>query len=409
MRPAYYNGNMSIHRELGLRTKIVLFAAGLASLLYILIVLFARVILAANIGHLAVIIPLLAAGLILAIVIASAFARVISKYVISPVKKLAETMRQFSAKDFSARAEVPDSNDETAELARDFNAMAEVIEEFSKNLEELVISRTKQLTQAYNALQSQTDEISKDLKMAKRVQHKIVPAAQDMPGRTELAFGAYYGAMANVGGDLYDAIRIGKNSYGFLMADVSGHGVPAALIASMVKMAFHSKASWGIDPKDVCGSVNDELLKVMSETDLYVTVFYAILDLETGGLRYSNCGHHCAILIRKGGGTIDLDTEGTFLGFFENAEYHSAAVKMGEGDRLLLFTDGIPEAFNHFQEQYGDERIQAYIERTRNLAPGPFIDGLILDLENFTMGAKQSDDRSVLLIEFIQKTATGNP
>ena len=152
--------------------------------------------------------------------------------------------------------------------------------------------------QAYNALLAQTDETNKELAMAKCIQQRLLPLAEELPQRPEIACAGYYASMSNVGGDLYDIIRIGRNAYGVLIADVSGHGIPAALITALVKISFRSKIRWGVSTAEVCRQVNEELYPLLSDLDYFVTAYFLIIDLEQGRMEYTNCGHHPALLLR---------------------------------------------------------------------------------------------------------------
>ena len=141
-----------------------------------------------------------------------------------------------------------------------------------------MLRRTKELTQAYNIMQEQNEEMRKELEMARRIQERLLPGQQDMPDRPELACAGFYAAMSNVGGDLYDIIRVGRNSYAILIADVSGHGVPAALITALVKIAFRSRTHWGVRPDETCRLVNEELLPILGDLDYFVTAWFGIID-----------------------------------------------------------------------------------------------------------------------------------
>jgi len=327
-----------------------------------------------------------------------------SKYFLHTLRTLTTVVKRFTEKDFDARSMLPKTNDEIGILSESFNTLADEIQKFSKHLEDNVALRTTELSDAYNVLQRNTDEMTRDLLMAQRIQQKIIPQPNEMPKRDELSFGSYYNAMANIGGDLYDIIRIGRNAYGFLIADVSGHGVPAALITTMVKVAFQTKAHWGVRTDTACMQVNDELYKVMSDMNHYVTAYFGIINLETGVFQYTNCGHHATLLIREPNEIIKLDSEGKFLGIFDNVTYEAKEITLQEGDRLLFFTDGIIEARNLIKDQYEYKRLFAYIDKNRHLNAKDFVDSLVKDIDFFTMGAKQNDDQAIFCIDFHKKS-----
>ncbi|MBN1241551.1 MAG: serine/threonine-protein phosphatase [Spirochaetales bacterium] len=287
-----------------------------------------------------------------------------------------------------------------ARSARRFVELVREAGERELKLEKRVIARADELSAAYNQLADKHESMRKELRVARDIQGCIVGRLDHLPPRPELDVAAWYRAMDNVGGDLYDVVRIGRNSYGFLMADVAGHGVPAALVTALVKVAFDGKAAWGIRPEGVCDAVNRTLCQLVGEQDRFVTAWYGILDLETGLLRYTNAGHHPPVLIRKDGTILRPDTECQPLGIIDEAPFYSVELTMSPGDRMVLFTDGIVEARNYLKEEFGYARFLEAIGRNPGAPPGSVIDGILADLNGFLMGAPPEDDRAILAFEF---------
>lgn len=285
----------------------------------------------------------------------------------------------------------------------------EQLEDYSKNLEKKVEERTYELNEANKELNVTNNELSKknkimerELEMAKRVQEGIIPTEEEFPKRNELKMAAHYSAMESVGGDLYDIIRIGRNSYGFLMADVSGHGVPSALITTMAKVSFTSNSGYGIASGDIFKAVNTEMFNFIGDLEYYLTAYYCIIDLETGVLQYSNAGHHPAVLYRAETKSIEqLDTSGFLVGAFDGVDYESKSIELKNGDRILLFTDGIIEARNRNGEFYEYERFMDYVNKNSHLSPKEFITNLVADVETFCDGEPPDDDRTILYFEFV--------
>ncbi len=259
--------------------------------------------------------------------------------------------------------------------------------------------KTQELARAYEELQRRNDEYRRELIVARRVQETFIPSEHDFPKRNELNFAGFYQAMADIGGDLYDVIRIGRNAYGFLIADVSGHGVPAALITALVKVAFRSQLVWGVSPDLTCKNVNKELYEIIGEGERYVTAFLAILNLETGILEYTNAGHHPGILLRNGN-LQELNSDGRFLGIFPEPIYSKNTLKLEAGDSIILYTDGIIEAKSYLDEEYGHERFHEALLRNCSEEPQALINAVMSDLDSFTMGAPAHDDRAMLVIRF---------
>ncbi|HAP42572.1 MAG: hypothetical protein A2087_11355 [Spirochaetes bacterium GWD1_61_31] len=258
---------------------------------------------------------------------------------------------------------------------------------------------SRELSQAYETLQRRNDEFRHELAMARKVQTTFIPGAADFPQRPELDFAGYYEAMADVGGDLYDVIRIGKNAYGLIMADVSGHGVAAALVTALVKIAFRSRMHWGVATDQVCRAVNEELYDILGEGERYVTAFVAIVNLEDGSIEYTNAGHHPGLLLRDGA-VRQLDSKGNFLGIFEAPEYTAQREPLQAGDRIILFTDGIIEARSYLDEEYGHHRLEEALRDHAGDQPTELVKAVTRDLDGFTMGAPAHDDRALLCTLF---------
>lgn len=274
------------------------------------------------------------------------------------------------------------------------DARAEILREEAR-------SRSDDLSEAYNALQARNEEIHRELHMAGAIQARLIPGVADFPAREELGFSGFYRSMENIGGDLYDIIRIGRNSFGILIADVAGHGIPAALITALVKVAFRNRNQWGLSPREICEGVNSELHQVLEDLDHYVTVWYGIVDLETGAMEYCNCGHHPGILIRPGAGElVPLDGPGRFLGFFPEIRAETRRLQLQPGDQIFLYTDGIIETRNFFDEEYGLERMEACLQDFGMETVEGLVERVRKDMEDFCMGADQRDDQSMFAFQY---------
>src|SRR5215475_15696037 len=195
--------------------------------------------------------------------------------------------------------------------------------------------------------------ISKELETARNIQQSILPAA--MPLATGLEIFASYLPMAEVAGDFYDFLDQGGGRLGVLVADVSGHGVPAALIASMVKVAFAAQADHASDPARVIAGMNHALCGKFGFA--YVTATYAFIDPTRRTLAYASAGHPPILLLRANGAIESLEEGGLVLAFTPDAPYLAASVTMNHGDRLLLYTDGLLEAADLRGAFFGDKRL----------------------------------------------------
>ena len=280
------------------------------------------------------------------------------------------------------------------------------IKDYSKNLEMKVEQRTEELHSANSQLKARNEQFVKELDMARRVQQSIIPSRDTFPDIPELDFGSSYLSMASVGGDLFDVIRVGRNGYGFLMADVSGHGVPSALITTMAKVSFTTHAGWEKTPAEICAMVNDDIHNVIKDLDYYLTAYFGVINLENGDFSFTNAGHHPAMVYRAEERSIEqLDTQGLFIGSFEDGRYEHRKTRLHPGDRMLLFTDGIVEARNPEGDFYDYKRLERFVVKYSNLKPGDFVQKLVDEIDVFCAGREADDDRAILFFEFIKRSA----
>lgn len=323
------------------------------------------------------------------------------------ITTLNKTVQRYANKEFHVRTPVT-SNDEVGELGKSFNKMAEIIQNYNENLEKMVQDRTMELNNANKQLQKNNEDMLRELDMAKRVQQSILPTEKTLPHINNLNFGTEYKSMESIGGDLFDVIRAGKHGYGILMADVSGHGVPAALITTMVKVAFNSNTHWNAKPSEVCSKVNKEMFRFIGDLDYYLTAYYGIVNLETGEFTYTNAGHHPALVYKsQDRDIIELDTDGFFIGAFEDVNYETKSIKLERGDKILLLTDGITEARNSKGEFYGMERVIDFLKVHHHLSPKEFVKIFFQDVNEFGESRPADDDRAILFVEYLSPLEKG--
>lgn len=229
--------------------------------------------------------------------------------------------------------------------------------------------------------------IGREMEIARQIQSSILP--RTLPAIHGLQLTARYVPMTSVAGDFYDTLVQDENRICVLIADVSGHGVGAALIASMLKIAFASQRHLLSDPAQVLTGINRTLTDTLENN--FVTAVCIFIDTDKGTLRYSGAGHPPVILHRRTDQTIrELSDDGMILGPFPKAEYTSTTVNLESGDRLILYTDGITETKNAAGSFYGDTSFKTFIETHAHLAPDDFADLLLRDL--ITWSGKPSDE-----------------
>ena len=203
---------------------------------------------------------------------------------------------------------------------------------------------------------------------------------------------------AIVSGDYYTAFQLGEELVGLCIADVSGKGMPAALIMSNVQAALKAIATPDLSPATVCQRLNASLAEHIA-AGRFVTFVYGLLDVRTRTLRYVNAGHNHPLLVQASEAEPRrLDVGGMALGFFEGATYQEGHVTLPAGSRLVFYTDGVVEALNPAGEEYGDERLVADVRRTAHLPATEQVDVLLATVTAFAAG-ELGDDATMLVVE----------
>jgi|ERR1700728_331740 len=239
----------------------------------------------------------------------------------------------------------------------------------------------------------QLSEIQKELEVARRIQLSILPAR--FPNSANFRVAARYVPMTSVAGDFYDFIVADDRQAGLLIADVSGHGVPAALIASMVKVAATAQRANAADPSRLLAGMNTVLCG--NTQNQFVTAAYVHLDSQAREIRYSAAGHPPMLLLREGK-VCEVLENGLMLAAFDFAAYTTAAQRLQPGDRLLLYTDGILEAASAGGEFFGQESLSALLRQTSGVAPAAAADRIISAVQQWAVS--QDDDLTVLVCDY---------
>jgi serine phosphatase RsbU (regulator of sigma subunit) len=242
--------------------------------------------------------------------------------------------------------------------------------------------------------------ISQELETARKIQQSILPTMT--PSTPDLEIVARYIPMAEVAGDFYDFLDRGDGRLGVLVADVSGHGVPAAIIASMVKIALAAQEDHAEDPARVMAGMNHALCGKFEMA--YVTAAYAVLDPTTRRLAYASAGHPPILLHRASGEIEPLKEGGLVLGFDPHASYSTASAQLSPGDRLLLYTDGLLEAADLRGAFFGDAQLFASLRATATLDLIAAVAHLIGDLNAWQgRGSALKDDVTIVAVALRQR------
>lgn len=238
------------------------------------------------------------------------------------------------------------------------------------------------------------NDIQQELGLARRMQLAILPAS--FPSSTSFQVAAKYVPMTSVAGDFYDFLQTDEQHLGLLIADVSGHGVPAALIASMVKMAATSQRAQVANPAALLGGMNAALCG--NTQGQYVTAAYVYLDGRAKELHYSAAGHPAMLLLRKGAVT-EIAENGMLLAAVEGASYDIKSLPLENGDRLLLYTDGLIEARSAEGKLFGEESLAVGLKASAHLTPSETVEHLIESVQRWSR--MQDDDLTVLVCDYV--------
>jgi serine phosphatase RsbU (regulator of sigma subunit) len=256
-------------------------------------------------------------------------------------------------------------------------------------------------------LARQLQAIQGEMETARQIQLSILP--REIPAIKGLEIAARYIPMTSVAGDFYDFIPIDEKRIGILVADVSGHGMPAALISSMLKIALDGQTAHAMEPARVLAGLNRVLCGKFQGH--FVTAVYVVVDTGKQSLLYAGAGHPPLVIKdRSAGETRDFLENGLFLGFFPEATYTAVEIPFKEGDWGLLYTDGILEMTDPAEEQFGLDRLKQFLQDNHGLSAGPFVDALLDELSRWSSlasGREPEDDVTLLAFNF--KNAAGLP
>ena len=237
--------------------------------------------------------------------------------------------------------------------------------------------------------------IEQELEFARTIQASSLPANFDFP-RKDFEIYATMDPAKEVGGDFYDFFFVGKDKLAMVVADVSGKGIPAALFMMRAKTAIRGLAESGLGPAEILGRANNTLCEG-NEAEMFVTVWLGIIDLTTGKMISSNAGHEYPLLMRAEGDYEYIrDKHGLALAAMEDMSYREYEMDLYPGDRLFVYTDGIPEAIDVHEEQYGTERLAAVLNTLKLEPSAKMLPAVRKDIADFVGEADQFDDITML-------------
>lgn len=286
--------------------------------------------------------------------------------------------------------------------AFDFATKPIDLDDLSVTIEKAIeqINYVKASQQEHNQLESIKEDLSAATEIQAAILPRIFPPFPDIADKVDI-----YASMTpakDVGGDFYDFFRIDDNRIGFVIADVSGKGVPAALFMAVSRTLIRAIGLSGISSHE-CMTQANKLLCKESLDSMFVTVFYGILNTETGEVNYTNAGHNPPYILRHNNTVEPLPLSKNFIvGVFDDFEYQSDTLKLEPGDSLVMYTDGVTEAFNDKREMFGEDGLEKTLKSVPGAGSQEIIESLLDDISEFVGNAPQSDDITILTIKLLK-------
>jgi sigma-B regulation protein RsbU (phosphoserine phosphatase) len=278
------------------------------------------------------------------------------------------------------------TGDEIEDLAKAFDKMTSDLKIYIKNLKETTAAK---------------ERIESELKIANEIQASMLPRIfPPFPDRKEFEIFATMDPAKEVGGDFYDFFFVDKNRLCFLIGDVSGKGVPAALFMAITKTLLKTEALRGLSPDEILIRVN-KILYPDNEACMFITVFCVILNIETGRLHFSNAGHNPPLILatEKGFEFIEVP-KGFVLGPMENVKFERGELILKPDDIIFLYTDGVTEAMNPQDKLFSPERLKACLSNLKERDIKDIVNGIRREIQIFSEGTLQSDDITMLALRY---------
>ena len=300
----------------------------------------------------------------------------IKRVIINNLQKINDTLGRITKGDLNVTVDVR-SNQEFSSLSDDINSTVSTLKRY---------------------IAEAAARIDKELEYAKQIQLSALPT--NFPENEDYSIYAQMIAAKEVGGDFYDFYKLNDTTVAFLAADVSGKGIPAAMFMMTAKTIIKDLAESGMEVNDIFTKANEKLCE-NNESGMFVTAWMGILDLTTGNVRFANAGHNPPLLKRANGDFEYLKTRAGFvLAGMEGVRYRASELTLYPGDRLFLYTDGVPEATNTENKLYGEDRLIAFMNRNANVEATQLLPALKANIDEFVGEAPQFDDITMLMFDY---------
>ena len=300
----------------------------------------------------------------------------IKRVIINNLERINDTLGRITSGDLNVTVDVR-SSQEFSSLSDDINSTVTTLKRY---------------------IAEAAARIDKELEYAKQIQLSALPA--NFPSDEDFGIYAQMIAAKEVGGDFYDFYRLSDSTMAVLVADVSGKGIPAAMFMMTAKTIIKDLAESGMAVNDIFTRANEKLCE-NNESGMFVTAWMGILDLRTGSLQFANAGHNPPLIRRADGSFEYLKTRAGFvLAGMEGVRYRAGELTLNPGDRLFLYTDGVPEATNGSNQLYGEERLLEFMNNNSSVEASALLPSLKDSIDAFVGDAPQFDDITMLMLDY---------
>jgi len=318
------------------------------------------------------------ADIILFAVIFIVISVLVERIVVSRIEQVNISLDKITQGDLDEEVQVY-SSEEFTRLSQDINQMVDALKAY---------------------FEKSRQQIAKDLELARNIQEAVLPKNFALPDSPYQIY-ATMNPAREVGGDFYDFFLLDPNRIALVIADVSGKGIPAAMFMMRSKTAIRSFASAGSTPSEILYHTNNTLCEG-NDAEMFTTAWIGIIDVNTGLMTCANAGHEYPVVMRSGGRfELMKDKHGLVLAAMEGARFKEYEIQFEPGDRLFVYTDGVPEAVNKEMVQYGTERLVKILNETREKGITEVLPEVLHDIQDFAMDMEQFDD--ITMLEFIFK------